>query len=184
MNLINENPEYLDVNPATAHLELTLAMTSAGTETMRNAKKKVKDMLRGITDFNQDGERCWMNLKRSPRSYRYSVEAWKLKDDPSAYKNLTAEDNRGKLHGEHVIPLAIVLNRFLALIDEGQPVHVLRQFLLSCLEVVMLTKGESIRIDRELGLSSEMPEGWEWGDDSLARLRVAGIEIERDSPLG
>ena len=149
------------------YLDMAVRMASAGSQPLRSTIRHSRQFLRGVTDFDDHGNYAWKKGEYAKNCYEFSENAWPHRE----LKNYNKV-----LHGEHIIPLKMVFDRWLELIDSGYSPEEQRSFLERHLIVVWITIAEQQRIDRELGLRTKMPEGWDWGDDTHARLRVAGIK--------
>lgn len=84
---------------------------------------------------------------------------------------------------EHVVPCNAVLDEAWKMAVQRVPECLMAQFLKCNLAVVVLTEREaqwldSMRSPSGRNLRDNMPDGWCWGGDILARLEVAGIELE------
>ena len=146
---------------------------TAGPEALELTKRHSRQFLRGITDFDSDGNYAWKDPRYAPHTYQFSRAAWVHRD---------ADTYRDLLHGEHVIPVTIVFQRLIRLVEEGASEEELMDFLEESLIVVWVTVQERKMMDGELGLSRSMPTGWDWGDDPYSRLVAARIELEQESP--
>jgi hypothetical protein len=61
---------------------------------------------------------------------------------------------------------------------EKRPVTEIAQMIKNNLAIVLITNEEADKLDNELDMQTSMPEGWKFGDDIFARLKVAGIELK------
>ena len=94
--------------------------------------------------------------------------------------DLNSSHKRSRLYGkaspfmyEHTIPASLVRNRLLSI----QPVrNDVAEVLAAAGPVAMILRQEDDLL-RIHGLRSQMPQGWKWGDDPLARYHVAGLQI-------
>lgn len=82
---------------------------------------------------------------------------------------------------EHVIPrlvLCIECHRLIQ--EEGKSDLEVGRFIADNLKIVLLQEHERSVLDRAKphNLRQRMPDGWKFGDDPFARLRVAGIQFE------
>ena len=152
------------------YLDMAVRMASGGSQPLRETIRHSRQFLRGVTDFDNHGNYAWKKGEYAKNSYEFSENAWPHRE----LKNYNKV-----LHGEHIIPLKMVFDRWLELIDAGYSLEQQRSFLERHLIVVWITIAEQQRLDRELGLRTKMPEGWSWGDDTHTRLRVAGINPMR-----
>ena len=151
------------------YLDMAIKMAELGSENLRATYRHSRQFLRGVTDFDDQGNYAWKKGAYAAFAYRFSEKA-------APHKHL--KDYNKVLHGEHVIPLSKVFKRWLELIDEGVSPEDQRAFLEHYLEVVWITVAEQQILDRELKLKSKMPEGWTWNDGKYARLEHAGILLE------
>ena len=161
-----------------AYIRVAVAMCKAGRDDLYATKGHSDYFLRGIIDYTSDGNKANLNMKYAPIAYRYSIKAAKLKHVPSAYQNRVRGHKPEKLHAEHVIPNIMIFERMITLAENGTSDDDLANFLRESCQIVVITKEERTILDSELGLSKSMPSGWNWGDDPMARLHVAGIEVE------
>ena len=151
------------------YLDMAIKMAELGSESLQATYRHSRQFLRGITDFDDEGNYAWKRGAHAATAYQFSMKA-------SPHKQL--KDYNKVLHGEHVIPLSMVFKRWLELIDEGVSAEEQREFLEHHLEVVWITVAEQQKLDRELKLKSKMPEGWTWNDSKYARLNHADIILE------
>ena len=151
------------------YLDMAIKMAELGSDALQATYRHSRQFLRGVTDFDEQGNYAWKRGAYASPAYLFSKKA-------APHKHL--KDYNKVLHGEHVIPLSMVFNRWLELIDEGVSPDDQRAFLEPHLEVVWITVAEQQKLDRELRLKSKMPEGWSWGQSKYARLERAGIELE------
>ena len=148
------------------YLDMAVRMASDGSEPLRRTIRHSRQFLRGVTDFDNYGNYAWKKGKFAGECYDFSKMAW-------PHREL---NNYNKvLHGEHIIPLKMVFERWLELIDYGYTLEQQRSFLEKHLIVIWITIEEQKRLDSEMGLRTKMPEGWKWGEDTHARLSAAGI---------
>lgn len=94
--------------------------------------------------------------------------------------DLNAPHRRSRFYGkkspflyEHTIPASLVRRQLLSV----QPVRTEVEIILMSAGAVAVVLREEDDLLRLHGLRSSMPDGWTWGDDPLARYRVAGLEI-------
>jgi len=141
--------------------------------TISLTKSKITDMMRAITDYCGNNKYLYQNPKRSQKAYKYSDDAWALRDK---------EKNQG-LVGDHCVPLNSI---FAYLVKEKQNSTFSRDeiehFLDYHLEVVMITKEED-KILNDNGLKSKMPNDWDFFEDKYARYKISGINIALESVL-
>ena len=152
------------------YLDVAIKMSELGVHHLRTTHRHSRQFLRGVTDFDKEGNYAWKRGAYAANTYQFSEMA-----HPS--RNL--KDYSGILHGEHVIPLKLVFERWMLMVQNGESPEKQREFLDEHLIVVWITIEEQQRVDRELKLRTKMPEGWTWGDDKFARLTVADINIHQ-----
>jgi hypothetical protein len=151
------------------YLDMAIKMAELGSESLQATYRHSRQFLRGVTDFDKEGNYAWKCGTYAETAYQFSKKA-------APDKHL--KDYNKVLHGEHVIPLSMVFKRWLELIDAGLSPKEQRAFLEQHLEVVWITVAEQQKLDRELKLKSKMPNGWTWNDSKYARLDYADIEME------
>ncbi len=76
---------------------------------------------------------------------------------------------------EHAVPCALVRQQLLSV---RPTLKAVKNVLVSAGPVIMVLRTEDTVL-RNHGLMRSMPEGWSWGDNSLARYRATGIRISR-----
>jgi hypothetical protein len=150
------------------YLDVAIKMGELGASHLRSTHRHSRQFLRGVTDFDADGNYAWKKGKFANKSYQFSE---------NAYPHRNLKNYSGVLYGEHVIPLKLVFERWLEMVENSDSAEDQRRFLDEHLIVVWITIEEQQRVDRELKLRIEMPDGWTWSDDVYARLIVAGIRI-------
>lgn len=96
--------------------------------------------------------------------------------------------NNKETYREHVVPVSIIKREAEKLALMGAPEQVIADFIEHHLYVVIITRQEADLLDKPidqsgLSLKTSMPEGWVFGDDPLARLRQAGININFLNPI-
>lgn len=85
---------------------------------------------------------------------------------------------RENTYREHIVPCILIYNRAINMTLEGKPTTEIAQMIKTHLGIVLITNEEAEKIDNELDLQTVMPDGWEFGHDVFARLKVAGIELK------
>ena len=151
------------------YLDVAIKMAELGATHLRSTHRHSRQFLRGITDFDKDGNYAWKRGEYASETYQFSEKA-------HHFRNL--KDYSGVLHGEHVIPLKLVFEKWVEMVENGETLENQRDFLDNHLIVVWITIEEQQRVDRELKLRTKMPDGWTWGDDKFARLTFADIIIQ------
>ena len=81
---------------------------------------------------------------------------------------------------EHVVPVVMIKNKVHEMAKNHASPKVIAEFLKAHLAILIITKKEAHLLDRQLTESNEslrtsMPEGWQWGQDPLARIKAVGI---------
>lgn len=79
---------------------------------------------------------------------------------------------------EHIVPCILIYNQAVTMTMEKRPVTEIAQMIKKNLAIVLITNEEADKLDNELDMQTSMPEGWQFGDDVFARLKVAGIELK------
>lgn len=79
---------------------------------------------------------------------------------------------------EHIVPCILIYNQAVTMTMEKRPVTEIAQMIKNNLAIVLITNEEADKLDNELDMQTSMPEGWKFGDDIFARLKVAGIELK------
>lgn len=85
----------------------------------------------------------------------------------------TADDS----YREHVVPCVMIHNRAIEMTQLDASTVEIAAMIAANMMIVQITTAEAKRMDEDLGMRTTMPTGWIWGDDPLARLRHAGIEL-------
>src|SRR5210317_516723 len=102
------------------YLDTAIKMAELGSEALQATYRHSRQFLRGVTDFDDEGNYAWKKGAYAASAYRFSKKA-------APHKHL--KDYNKVLHGEHVIPLSMVFKRWLKLIDEGVSPEGQRAFL-------------------------------------------------------
>ena len=159
-----------------AHMNMVISIFENGKiEDLVYTKGRIKNYMRGITDYCANDKNVYKKEKRTQIVYKYSEEAWKLKDN---------EENKD-LVGDHVIPLEVIFQECMKIRAEkigNHCGHHLREFLEQHLEVIMITKKED-KLLRGSKLQSKMPEGFSFATmkTKYPRYDAVGIKIEPQS---
>lgn len=77
---------------------------------------------------------------------------------------------------EHVVPCIMIHNQAFDMALVNYSAEDIAAMIERHLAIVLITPDEAYKLDCELGLRTEMPQGWQFGDDVYARLTTAGIE--------
>jgi hypothetical protein len=72
----------------------------------------------------------------------------------------------------------MIYNQAVTMTMEKCPVTEIAQMIKNNLAIVLITNEEAVKLDNELDMQTSMPEGWKFGDDIFARLKVASIELK------
>jgi len=158
-----------------AHMKTILSIFENGEiEDLNFTKHLIKYFMRGITDYCANNKQTYKREKRTQLVFKYSEEAWKLKD----------EKGNSNLVGDHVIPLEVIFQECMRIRQEiGKECgYHLRDFLEQYLEVIMITKKED-KLLRASKLQSNMPPGFsfETMKTKYPRYHAVGIKIEPQS---
>ena len=149
------------------YLDIAIHLASVEIEDLEVTYRHTKQWLRGVTDYDKDGNYAWNDGRYAPSSYRYSSQAW-----PHRH----TRNYSGLLHGEHIVPIHMVTKKWFEMIREGRSKKVQREFLDLHLEVIWITKDEMKKLN-DAKLSQKMPENWDWGDNVLSRLNSVDIDV-------
>ena len=79
---------------------------------------------------------------------------------------------------EHIVPCILIYNQAVTMTMEKRSVTEIAQMIKNNLAIVLITNEEADKLDNELDMQTSMPEGWQFGDDVFARLKVAGIKLK------
>ncbi|GGZ44176.1 hypothetical protein [Asticcacaulis endophyticus] len=92
---------------------------------------------------------------------------------------------------EHVVPRLVIIKECHVMLERGLSDEEIADFILKHTKIVLISPFERERLDSkdQLGMRQTMPDGWGFGDDIYARLRLADIQwddvgINRQSHLG
>jgi hypothetical protein len=96
-----------------------------------------------------------------------------IRDDYVLY----GTSGRGGTYREHAVPLSVIRDHCLRILDEGGSDDEVAEFIAGHLRIVLITREEAEHLDWILGLRTRMPPGWAVGDDVMARFVVAGINV-------
>ena len=76
-----------------------------------------------------------------------------------------------------MVPCVMIHNRAVEMTVSGAGTVEVAAMLAANMMIVQISNEEARLLDETLGLRTSMPNGWEWGQDPLARLRAAGIDL-------
>jgi hypothetical protein len=80
---------------------------------------------------------------------------------------------------EHVVPCILLLDEGVRMAKAGASDVEIAAMLKANLHIVLVSIEERERMDFALGLQTTMPEGWKFGDDPFARLRIANVVFDK-----
>ena len=158
-----------------AHMNMVISIFENGKiEDLVYTKGRITNYMRGITDYCANEKKVYQKEKRTQIVYKYSKQAWKLKD---------TEKNKG-LVGDHVMPLDVIFQECMRIRQEiGRNCgHHLREFLDQYLEVIMITSVENKMLNSSK-LQYKMPPGFSFATmkTKYPRYDAVGIKIEPQS---
>lgn len=101
-------------------------------------------------------------------------------------RNLLSADNYDKeiainmpteerTYREHIVPCIKIHNEVIARIVAGATVEEIADFIRNNLKIAYIRPVDATLIDIELGLRTNMPANWNWGDSLTARLDEAKV---------
>jgi hypothetical protein len=79
---------------------------------------------------------------------------------------------------EHIVPCIMIYNQAITMTLEKCSVTEIAQMIKNNLAIVLITNEEAEKLDNELDMQTSMPEGWKFGDDVFARLKVANVVLK------
>jgi len=79
---------------------------------------------------------------------------------------------------EHIVPIDWCINKSFEMLKNNASVEDVAQMFKRNIKVLLISDYEQDLLDNKLGLKTTMPEGFKDGDDPLARIKFAGIELE------
>ena len=88
------------------------------------------------------------------------------------------ESIKGKGQREHIVPCALIRNHSYKMFNYGYLIDDVVKMIKKNLIIIHITKEEQKKLDVELGLKINMPDGWEFGDDPFERLNAANIQYK------
>ena len=97
------------------------------------------------------------------------------------HSQLALSEKANELWREHVVPVVMIKRKVYEMAKNHAPPRVISEFLKAHLAILIITRKEADLMDRQLTESNEslrtsMPEGWDWGQDPLARIKAVGIK--------
>ena len=84
----------------------------------------------------------------------------------------------GADYREHVVPCDYLTNSAIEMLESGATDTEVALMIKQNLVIVLIAKSEAKVLDVDLGLKTDMPDGWSLGDDPLERLYAAGIVLQ------
>ena len=133
---------------------------------------------------------CTDNKLAWPLANWRQTYAFDLVDELATVGSTSAAfQSAGGAYREHVVPLNLVHRHAVKLGYEGASVDAIANFLLHNLLLVKISTGEAEHLNRSPGgtggktLKESMPDGWEWGDDPIERLKAVGINVSLNRPI-
>jgi len=122
--------------------------------------------LRELTILNEAG--LSINKTKRTETVYFSEEARRVFDTEGNFKGLILE---------HLVPMKVILSVLIDLtINDKLTIESIRE-VVSQSELAYVTETESKLIDSQY--KSEMPAGWEIGDDPLIRASVVSIDLTK-----
>jgi hypothetical protein len=79
---------------------------------------------------------------------------------------------------EHIVPCVMIYNKAVEMTLAKSSITEIAQMIKNNLGIVLITNQEADYLDHDLDLQTTMPEGWEFGNDVFARLKVANIQLK------
>lgn len=79
---------------------------------------------------------------------------------------------------EHIVPCIMIHNKAIEMVLAGSSVVEVAQMVASNLGIVLISNAEQQLLDIDKGWRTTMPDGWNFGDNPLARLTQAGIALK------
>ena len=111
-------------------------------------------------------------LIRDKYAYRYESEQ---------YLSRKGSFTKGETRREHAVPCKMIRDYCLKMFAEGAKDEDVAQLIKQHLRIVHITKAECDRLDK-MGLRFTMPDGWQPGNDQMARIEIASIAVEPIEP--
>lgn len=95
--------------------------------------------------------------------------------------NGRVQENSGKnAYREHVVPCTLIERKAIEMFKQNCTVDQVANMIKDNLFILRISDEEAYHLDIELGLRTTMPEGWDFGQDPLSRIRHAGIILENN----
>ena len=98
--------------------------------------------------------------------------------DADVHKNVFAlnEKTEELNYGEHPVPCIALHNKCCDMAIAGESVIAIANLIKKNLLLVYIREDDATKLNTELGLKTDMPKGWEWGMDPLARIKDNNIK--------
>lgn len=74
---------------------------------------------------------------------------------------------------EHSVPIDVLYRQFVVAQSDSEFQALIHHY---CVAIVTKDEDKAIR-GAFIGAKSQMPAGWQWGEDPLARYKCAGVEL-------
>lgn len=91
---------------------------------------------------------------------------------------IVGQSSSGGKYKEHIVPRVVICEQCHALFKNGASIDEVARFIRKYLKIVLISKEERDRLDKNenLNLRQRMPDGWSFDCDSeFARLHTVGI---------
>lgn len=92
-------------------------------------------------------------------------------------KGMDQELNGKAAYREHIVPIDWCISKAFNMYQNGSSIKEVAQMFKRNIFVARISDEEQYLLDNKLGLRTTMPEGFDDGDDPMARLNAAGIKI-------
>jgi hypothetical protein len=73
---------------------------------------------------------------------------------------------------EHIVPCVMIHNKVIEMILQGANDFDVAKLIDDNMKIMHIPTADANRLDGAMGLKTSMPEGWEWGDDPMARIHA------------
>lgn len=82
------------------------------------------------------------------------------------------EKTETNCYREHVVPCTLLIDHGFEMFNDGKSSEEVAKMLRSNCFIQHITEEQARKLNVDLGLKTEMPMGWVWGDDPLARVKL------------
>ena len=83
-----------------------------------------------------------------------------------------------KKYKEHLVPCIFLHQKIIHMIlYENASLKSVAKLIKIYLKIAYISEKDAFKLDYEFNLKTRMPKDWSWGDDILARLKIADIKI-------